>query len=474
MNTSVSSPARSLSARLLILTVLFVFVAEIVVLIPSVSKQRIDWFHMRIDAAYLVSVALENPEARMISEEQARTLFETAGIRGVTVRRGDSRVLVFAPEIDPHGSANMHRVELTTMNPITLIANAWGTIFSSGDALVQVNGTPKSKKSESMDIIVSQKALREDLRIYARNILGLSLLISTLTAALLFYAFNSLIVRPVKRLTRDMGAFESDPDKASLIHIPSDRIDEIGAAERSLAMMQQRLHELLLERRRLAALGAGISKISHDLRNILASAQLMSDRLAKSDDPAVRKLSPRLIGALDRAIVLSRDTLAFGRMAPENLDKASTNLSSLANEVIEDAASIHVAGENIIPEGLNIVADRTQLYRALFNIAKNATEAMAAHHTTANGDDASDPQGKLIFSTEETANSVRIRITDNGPGLPDHAIADLFEPFKGSQKPGGSGLGVAISAEIARAHGGELVLERSDENGAVFMIRLPK
>ncbi len=460
-------PGRSLTTRLLFCTVLFVLLAEIVVMIPSVSNERMDWFRKRIDAAYLVSVALEGPHGRMITEDDAKMLFETAGIRGVTAKRGDTRSLILAPEIDPHGSQKIHRVDMDNMMPTSLIANAWATIFSSGESLIQVTGYPAEDSNETLDIIVSQEDLRRDLRTYARNILALSFVISTLTALLLFYAFNRMIVRPVKRLTDDMAAFESDPDREALIHIPSGRIDEIGAAERGLTTMQRRIHDLLAERRRLAALGSGISKISHDLRNILASAQLMSDRLAKSDDPAVRKLSPRLLSALDRAITLSRDTLAFGGMEASKLDKQPLSLKALADEVLEDTASLHVDSRNDIADDLQVLADRTHLYRSLLNLTRNAVEAMTPDQ------DAPPEKGSLIMNSEKKGADILIRITDSGPGLPEHARADLFEPFKGSKKPGGSGLGVAISAEIARAHGGRIDLEKSDEHGTTFLITLP-
>lgn len=469
-----SFATRSLTARLISLTVLFVLAAELVVLIPSVSKQRMDWFKNRIEGAYLVSVALEGPRGRFITESDARMLFETAGIRGVTVMRGDSRALILAREIDPHGAQDMHRVDMTDMMPTTLIANAWGTIFSDGDALIQVSGQPRQAPDRMLEIIVSQRDLREDLLAYTRNILALSLVISIFTAGLLFYALNRIIVRPVKRLTQSMTAFEEDPDRAALIHVASARSDEIGAAERRLAAMQRRISDLLGERRRLAALGAGISKISHDLRNILASAQLMSDRLVESDDPAMRKLSPRLIGALDRAIALCRDTLAFGAMEASKLSLTRFELSGLVDEVLDDVASLRVGARNEVAEDFEIVADRTQLYRALFNLARNAVEAMTPDLPAADNDEAGEPAvtGELVFSTRIEGETVTIQIKDNGPGLPDHAREALFEPFKGSRKAGGSGLGVAISAEIARAHGGTLSLMRSDSEGTVFEFRL--
>ncbi len=474
MNALAIFARRSLSTKLILLVVLFVFIAEFVVLVPSISNQRLDWLNARIEEAYLVTVALEGAQEAMIDDEVLRQLFETANIQGVTVNYGKMHKLILAPQLDPHGPPTMLSVNLDDHSPSSMISNAWATMFSKGDNLIQVAGTPRYVEDQVVNIIVSQRALRQDLHLYARNILGLSLVISTLTALLVYGALNLIIVRPVKRLTNDMAAFESDPDREALIHAPSNRLDEIGAAERSLEAMQRRTHELLNERRRLAAVGAGISKISHDLRNILASAQLMSDRLAKSEDPRVRKLSPRLISALDRAIALSRDTLAFGGMEPRRLNRTPFPLRELVDEIFDDTAAMGIEAKNLVPEDLTVDADRTQLYRSLFNLVRNAVEAMAPRAgENAEGTSPDATVGAVAVSAEQAGARIAILVTDTGPGIPPHAMPELFEPFKGSQKPGGSGLGVAIAAEIIRAHGGELSLVRTGSEGTEFKAALP-
>jgi len=320
-------------------------------------------------------------------------------------------------------------------------------------------------------MFVSQAALRRDLLIFARNVLGLSLVISSITAAAIYAALNAMIVRPVKRITKNMMNFELHPEDASAILSPSPRADELGVAERSLASLEGRLQSLLSERRRLAALGAGISKISHDLRNILASAQLMSDRLAKSDDPRVRKLSPRLISALDRAIALSRDTISYARMDPSALKIESVNIHALIDDVFNDCLAMGVTLINEAPSDMRVFADPTQLYRALFNLVRNAVEALAPQ-----GEDGAPSPSEgaaVIVRAGLAAGEAVLEILDNGPGLPQAAIDSLYEPFKGSLKPGGSGLGVAIALEIARAHHGGLALSKSDASGATFRLTLP-
>lgn len=461
----------SLSTKLFLLAAAFILVAEIVVLVPSVSRERNDLLHARVEAAYLVSLALEGPSGVMLDEYVVRQLFSTANILGVTVNRADIRTLILTPEIDPHGPPYMHLVDLRNQNATEQILDSWATVFSNGNDLIQVTGTPRNAANNEVDIIVSQSALRADLLFYARKVLWLSLLISSLTALLLFWALNEIIVRPVERLTKSMADFEIDPNQKSHIHVPSDRNDEIGTAERNLTAMQTKLYDLLNEHRRLAALGAGISKISHDLRNILASAQLMSDRLIKSDDPSVRKLSPRLILALDRAIALSRNTLTFGRMEERVLNKAKVNLHDLIKEVFDDSAAMGIEMHNNIDAELSISSDRTHLYRSLFNLVHNSVEAIMPDGPTSCSSDKT--IGSITASAEKSDNILRIQLADTGPGIPEYASAELFEPFKGSKKPGGSGLGVAISAEIIRAHGGNLSLKENSGDGALFEITLP-
>jgi len=469
---------RSLSSRLLALTILFVLLAEIVVMIPSVAKHRIDWLNARIEAAYLVGLALDAPGQERIGPETAQMLFSTANILGVTIGHDGARMPVMAPTAEL--SEVSHYVDLRAGMATRKIAAAWSTVFSTGDATIRVVGEAQYAPGSMVDIFVSQAALRRDLLIYSRNILLLSLVISTLTAGLVYWSLNRMIVRPVKRLTRNMAAFESNPEDARNLLKPSARADEIGAAERSLAAMEGRIQSLLSERKRLAALGAGISKISHDLRNILASAQLMSDRLAKSDDPRVRKLSPRLISALDRAITLSRDTLNFARMDAKNLDKSALKLHDQVEEVFEDAAAMEVRFENNVPENLIVIADKTQLYRALSNLVRNSVDALLSERDAkennaapVNAPSIDVAAGFVRIDATNADGVLRIEIADNGRGVPDIAREHLFEPFKGSFKPGGSGLGAAIAHEIAKAHGGELVLEKTSADGSVFVLTLP-
>ena len=109
-----------------------------------------------------------------------------------------------------------------------------------------------------------------------------------------------------------MITFRADPENPARIIAESGRGDEIGTAETELAAMQRELASMLHQKNRLAALGLAVSKINHDLRNLLASAQLFSDQLSTLPDPKVQRFAPKLMRALERAIAFCQSTLSYG------------------------------------------------------------------------------------------------------------------------------------------------------------------
>ena len=128
---------------------------------------------------------------------------------------------------------------------------------------------------------------------YSRNILLLSIVISLITATCLYVALQTLLVRPIRRITQQVTEFAEDPENPVTGVSPTTRSDEIGIAQSVLVEMQNDVRNSLRQRRQLAALGSAVSKINHDLRGILSTAVLVSDRLAGLDDPRVKAMRRR-------------------------------------------------------------------------------------------------------------------------------------------------------------------------------------
>jgi len=277
------------------------------------------------------------------------------------------------------------------------------------------------------------------------------------------------MIRPVLALRGAMVRFAEAPDDPSRIIHPGNRADELGAAARELAGVQTQLQRTLAEQAHLVNLGLAVSKINHDLRNILASAQLISDRLRMVKDPSVQAFAPKLVRTLDRAVAYTENVLSYGRAQEAPPSRRKVRLRQLVEEVegllgIDPAAGIEF--ENAIDHAFEMDADAEQMFRVLSNLCRNAVQAMS-------GDSDSSVVRRLTISAERQGSVSRIIVMDTGPGLPHKARENLFAAFRGSARSGGTGLGLAIAHELVRAHGGTLELVESAGGRTVFALSVP-
>jgi signal transduction histidine kinase len=461
-----------LSRRLLWLTIFFVMLAEILILVPSIANFRNTWLNDRLAAARTAALALEASNDDMIPEALAGDLLKSIGAESLALKvRGTRRLLATSdmpPQVDQVIDMRQTTYASSIADTVQLLAMPapGGMLGVIGDAAMA---------GEFVEITLRTQPLREALQKFAVNILLLSLTISVITAALVYLSLERLIVRPVKNLTRGILHFADAPQDGTRLLPLSDRSDEIGQAEVAVRGMEETILHQLKQRENLAALGLAVSKINHDLRNILTSAQLLSDRLAQSEDPLVKRFAPRLVATLDRAIQLCSSTLEFGKAEERPPELAAIHVRHILDEVWQ-VASQDLADQNMtkgihwqnsIAPGLHIVADRDYLFRIMLNLARNAIDAMKdwkrpdrADHVL--GVDAGPrPEGGWW-----------VEITDTGPGIPEAMRSRLFEPFHGSTKPGGTGLGLSIAHELARGHGGSLSLAESRQ-GCRFRLELP-
>ncbi len=453
-------------AKLLLLTIAFVMVAEVFIFVPSVANYRRNWLMQRVTAAKIASLALEASGGAELPERLRQELLMTAGVHAVSVRRADFRRLVLGM---PDDTAIADIYDLRAPNFLELMKDGLGAFLAPPGRLVRVIGSSDMMpKGDEIDVVIDETPLRAALWNYAGNIFWVTLLISMITAALVYLALTTLLVRPMMRITRNMVLYRENPEDVARIIEPSGRSDEIGVAEKELAALQTQLSGFLREKARLASVGLAVSKINHDLRNMLASAQLVSDRLAALPDPAVQHFMPRLIRALDRAIALCTKTMKYGRSEEALPVRARVPLEPLIAEVNDSLGMEDQDGVDIqvsVPESLDIYADRDQIFRVLSNLIKNALQALREADPG--------PSRPLIEVTaRHDGETAIIRVSDNGPGVPEHVRPNLFKAFQTAAKGDGNGLGLVISAELVRAHGGDIVLEDSAK-GAVFAVTLP-
>lgn len=470
-NTAVRAtrPARAvrfgLAARLLLLIIGFVTLAEIAIYVPAIVDFRNAWIRDRLAAAYTAALAFEAAPTG-VPASLAREVLQSVGARTIVLQMQDSRQLIASAHMPPRIDDTY---DLRNWSPLEGAIQSFHTLTGSRHRILRAIGDAPMG-GQYVEITLDEGPLRDAMLDFSGRILLGSLVVSLLLAALAAVALHLMVLRSVRRLTSSLISFGADPEDPSRIIRPSRATHEIGEAEEALASMQEALLRELHEKKRLAALGLAVAKINHDLRNMLAPAQLLSDRLADVSDPLARRLAPKLVATIDRAILFCQSTLAYGRAAEPAPKKRRVDLRGIvadAAETVSPAGIGVIPIANDVPRGFAILADPDQLFRVFLNLLRNAVEAL----------ESAGPQPGREAVVKVSARRERERavivVSDTGPGLPDAARAHLFAAFQGSARAGGTGLGLAIAADLVRAHKGVIRLERGDEAGATFVIELP-
>lgn len=456
---------RTLSGRFLLLTLLFVLLAEVLIFVPSVARFRQDYLLTRLERAQIAALALLASDGQ-ISDKLAEELLATAGVYNVVLRRDAVRELVLSSPVPGPAVATY---DLREARQIDMMRDGLASLFAPDGTIVRLIGDPVQEAGLLIEVTMNADPLRNSLRDYAQRILLISGLVTLATAALLFGSVRYLIVRPIRGVMASMSAYAKAPEDARRIIAPASRVTELRAAEEALQHMQQDLTAALRQKERLAQLGGAVARISHDLRNILATATLVADRMEGSSDPAVTRAAPKLLNSLSRAVNLCESTLAFGKAEEPPPRLTQFALRPMVEDLM-DSEKLACAGGDCpvellidVPPTLVLRADHEQIFRVLGNLVRNARQAI----------EATGKPGSVEVSARDLDDATVIRVIDTGPGLPLRARENLFAAFQGGARKGGTGLGLVIAAELVRGHGGRLDLVRSDADGTEFCLTLP-
>ncbi len=454
-----------LSARLLLFTLLIVTIVGLCAIPPALAAFERQWLLDRVRAAELASTIAEADPDRKVTDRIAAQLLDGAGVVSVAMQTEGMRRLILAA---PTTLRTPYLVDLRRQNPGSWLAAPYFTMISGKDGMVRVVAEPRFRQAEFIEIVTPDAPLKALLLRYFGQLMAVALAASLIAGLAIYLALNIFLVKPMQRITRAMERFRAAPEDPLARLSPSGRDDEIGRAEIELDRMQSDLIVALTSRARLAALGEAVAKINHDLRNMLTSAQIASDRLAALGDPKVAQALPRLERALDRAITLATDVMTYGK-SKEPEPKIRPLGLRMALDVAAEDAGLSPAGvqlRTVIGPQERILADPDQLHRILVNLLRNAREAIEGA-----GD--RDGRGQVFVELRRGGDTSTLRLTDDGPGVPERALNHLFQPFVGSVRRGGTGLGLAIARELAQGHGGDLDLVETGAGGSVFELTLP-
>ncbi len=441
------------------LTVVFGLLAMASILLPSLGRAGQDWLVARVNGAHLAALALEAAGEDILDPLLQDELLTLAGVELVSLRTPGRSLLPLARYDVAFAIDRM--IDLRTLTLPRAIMLSLDLLAVPGSTHVRVVGVSVQDPGTVVDLVMLRAPLVEALRDAAYRIVVTGSLIGLVAATLLFLALQWLLVRPMRALTETIEHFAKDPEGPQRRPAPL-RNDEIGRAMAAIGAMQEAIREDLWRKSRLAALGTAVAKVNHDLRGVLATALLVSDRLAASADPKVSAAAETLLGSIERAVALCSRTMEFAREGPPTLAVTRFPLRGLVEECAASArAAAGPEGRAVIlaevAPALTIAADRELLFRVFLNLLRNAIEAGASSIT-------------VRAAAEE--GGVVVTLADNGPGLPAALADDPFRPFHSGRK-GGSGLGLAIARDLVRAHGGDIAVVATGPAGTTFQLALP-
>ncbi len=461
--------SRRLSSKLLLMTIGFVMLAELVIFIPSAAMFRQDWITERAKQASLLAQALTGVPDYEASEMLTEQFMKDTDVMMVATKRDGMTELIlgFPPEGD-----KLQIVDLRNQWRLPRFRDAFADFFGDGTGFIRVLALSPVEGQDALELIIPKEKIRAAMREFFENIVLLSIVIAIITGGLLYLAMLGLIIRPIEKLAKGLADFREDPNRRRSNVPPGGRKDEIGQLQREFYDMKQSVRASFKQRERLATLGLAVAKINHDLRNVLTSAQLISDRLTMDKDERVANMGDRLTRAIDRGVKLTGDVLNFSQSRDDPPATADIRIGFLIGEAAGDTIGSFGHGprkitfENTIPTDMEVRADPDHSYRIFHNLIRNASQAMAELHED-------NAPRVLTTSAKRDGDNIFIAITDTGPGLPDKAKDNLFKAFTGSTGHGNTGLGLTISKELAEAQNGSLELTQTGPNGTTFTVRLP-
>ncbi len=385
-------------------------------------------------------------------------LLDFTDTHAVILRTGDTTTLV----IGSTPKTVDKTVRFDSISWFGRVRHAFDTLINGRGRILRIVGPVEQDPGIGIEVVAPETPLAEATWRHSLRIGASAVAPFIAVGVLLFFVLQHQFVRPVTAIIERLAWFARNPQDAQTTVATSNRRDEIGDLERGVLSMQGSLRALLQRRDREAALGASVSRINHDLRNVLQTASVASDRIKAAQDPAVRKLVPLLVTALERAVQICTRTLDYHRFGATPIKLAATRLREVAVEVGDSVAAIHTGRtgwEVDVPGDLTVEADREELFRALLNLAQNAAEAM--------------PDGGTVsLRARRRPHHVLIEMEDDGPGL-DEEVRAFFDRPLADTVVNAHGLGLVIVREIMAAHGGTFELGRTSPSGTLFLLKLP-
>ncbi len=368
--------------------------------------------------------------------------------------------------------SSQRQQELLLKSPTQLSTASGGTteISLGGEQYLATEGDLSEEAAGQLRLVVLKSFEQANRATGEINRLVLSLGIAALfLGSLLMIALSRIVTGPLEMLAQGVRAFGiGDPSHG----LPESATKEVLELSDAFARMRSEILEanrILLESERLATIGSMASSVSHDLRHYLAAvyanAEFLSlSHLSQEDrNDLLADIQVAVHGAtdlLESLLIFSKTGAAFHRERHSLVKIVEAAISLI--RIHPDADGIAIRLECDDPSRGFALVDAKQMQRAIYNLLLNACQS--AHRTRGSRE--------VVVLIATSQDRIALKITDSGPGVPEHIRNSLFEPFVSDGKQSGTGLGLTLANAIAKEHGGAVTLLSTRPGETIFQLSL--
>jgi signal transduction histidine kinase len=290
------------------------------------------------------------------------------------------------------------------------------------------------------------------------------------------FVTRNIIATPMLRKGDLIGVLEVLNKRKGEGFTASDaRVLEFFADQAAIAIENARLIQANVQAERLAAVGQAVAGISHYVKNILAgikgSASLIEHGLDQENLELIHQSWPIFQRSNKKISALVHDMLTYSKSRKPEL--AVTDLNNMCEDIAalcessakQNGVTLTVDLDQKMPICL---CDADKIHDAMLNLMTNAIDAMGGRAT-------GPPGQEVVIATafKKGARGVELRVSDNGPGIPQAVQKKIFDPFFSTKGSKGTGLGLAVAKKVIEEHNGTITLESTEGKGCTFTIQLP-
>ena len=397
-------------------------------------------------------------------EKTIREISQTTGVEATFLSAGH----IVAGTLDPTvqaGLAAQPRLLSGTLRAPSTVRFGSAQFLAAAEDLTATSTSPLK-----LVVLKSLDPAERSIRRIDRIVLSAGLL-ALLSGAALMAILSRFVTRPLEELSKSVRAFGRGDSEHSVPRYGTQEVRQLSAAFASMRSRIQEANRALLESERLATIGSMASSVSHDLRHYLAAVYanaefLASDRLSSRERAEIfADIRAAVLGTTD----MIESLLIFSRTG-SGIKRSAELMATLLERAVAlvhahpDAEGVDLVTHYGDPVDTAAVVDGKQIERAIFNLLLNACQAVRS----------GEEKHAVIATLVGRDSEMVLSVVDNGMGVPNKILLNLFEPFVSEGKQKGSGLGLTLAHCIAVEHGGDVVLLSSRPGETVFQMKIAR